>query len=317
MLMPDKPIDTRPDHDDETLSLNQFDSMDEELRLSEIDNSEAFNALLEANVEFKDNKQEPSIPEPLETEKKPVSAADTDTMPFDNHDLSATYLDEPSITARPEHLEETPQSDSPPPQEDSKKTTILIFVIIAIALTAVFAWLNMDNKHDETGMQSSSQQHVLGDDIQIQRLEKKLSTTQQHLSDMEKLLRLKDERIAELTHSLAEQSRHKKKLLIKQSAAKKPTPKAPAFIAPLHATKNRWVIVIASVHSRLAAAKAVEKFKADGITAEINPIMVKEKLWYRIQISGFASKQEAAIQKASLAKRHGINDAWIHRPKSP
>ena len=74
-----------------------------------------------------------------------------------------------------------------------------------------------------------------------------------------------------------------------------------------------WVINIASMNSRSAAAKEQSRLKARGIRTTISEASIRGKTWYRLHTSGFSSKAKAAAYKKALTAKYGIKNAWIQK----
>jgi len=319
--------------DDEEFSLNKFDINDEGQKPKTAE-SDDFNALIGGNelfdAPFEDDKYAPSIPDAVvsdqEASEQETLAAD-EMGAFTADDYPSPVAEEPLIAADMDRLDDVFSENEQPVQEESGSHVMSIFVVVAIVIVALVAWLNMGDD-EETVSERHLSQPVLDEKTQMQRYEKKLLEMQQNLTSLQERLAAKDEQIAELTHLVAEQSRKRQKVATQKAApviqkvrpvVKKAVQKS-AF-EPIQSVqpvaKNRstgWVIVIASVATRAAAEKALKGLKANGINAEVKPTTVKGRPWYRIRISGFASRQEANAKKASLQKQHGIKDTWIHKP---
>ncbi|MDQ6998215.1 MAG: SPOR domain-containing protein [Mariprofundus sp.] len=322
--------------DDEEFSLNKFDLNDDKKKPNPVDESDQFNAMIAGDERvdppFEDDKHTPSIPNAFDVNSEPVKADVPETLndadyaaPVANESLIA---DEPVIAADLEHLDDVFVEDELPPEsEESGSRLFGIFVVVVIVIVGLVAWLNMGNDDEAVLSERHVSQPVLGEDVQMQRSEKKIIEMQERLAAMQERLSAKDEQIAELTHLVAEQSRKQQKMptqKVKQVVQKvrpvvqKPVDRSvfkPIQSQPSVAKNQRgWVIVIASVATRAAADKAVKGLKAQGINAEVNPTTVKGNPWYRIQISGFASRDAASLANATLLKQHGIKDTWIHKP---
>lgn len=108
----------------------------------------------------------------------------------------------------------------------------------------------------------------------------------------------------------------------KPPAAKKPVAKAITPHSEIDATRNApkateqlskgdWVINLSSHTTKSEALREQERLRKTGLNAEIHTARVKERTWYRIQITGFATKGEAKTQLDDVKKRSGVKDAWI------
>lgn len=74
-----------------------------------------------------------------------------------------------------------------------------------------------------------------------------------------------------------------------------------------------WTVNLTSV-STLTSAKEIEKgLESRGITSEMIQVTIGEKLFYRIRIPGFSSKQEAEQARLPFLKEKGFSSAWLER----
>ncbi len=319
--------------DDEEFSLNKFDLNDDEQK-PKTGETDDFNALIGGDELFdsapapesEHDKHAPSIADAVEPTQESVAANKMGA--FDAADYSPV-ADEPLVAADMDRLDDVfaDEAEEPPVQEESGSRVMSIFVVVAIVIVALVAWLNMGDDEDAVSERHMSQP-VLDEEIQMQRSEKKLLEMQESLTSLQQRLAAKDEQIAELTHLVAEQSRKRQKLEAQKAASviKKVRPVVKkqlqkSVFEPIQSVQpivnkqtTGWVIVIASVATRAAADKALKGLKANGINAEVKPTTVKGRPWYRIRVSGFNSRQEANAKKANLQKQHGIKDTWIHKP---
>jgi len=315
------------DDDEQEFSLNKFDLNDEDKK--EIDLGDSHYAVDEQKeiivVDYEDSKQAPSVPDSFESPQHD----DTDAIKSSSDDsfFSPPRVEQASISADPNPI---PISDDDfphfeePVQQASGNTTKTIFVVLAIVVVALLAWFSLaGGDHEQQGTHLHSQEGLQNADP-MPGMQTQIASLQQRLSSMQADLIAKNQQIAELTHQLSEQARQPKSASIKQSTAKKKTTVTQRRIQPIQATTipihpprstGSWAIIIASVNSRAAANKALTRLKAKGIAADISPITVKGKAWFRIRVSGFASRAEAEIQKTYLAQRHGIKGVWLHQSK--
>ena len=326
------------DANDDDFSLNKFDVMDEDLNESKVrqaDRLDAFDTAFEDDVHASHDetdsadKQEPSIPGWFDAGQEdralddvlPETAAVGRSFSSSSPSPSPSAADqgEPVVAPVIEHLQEDSLSASQPTQQAAGSRMIVLSVVV-ILLVAIIAWFIMASSEEDLLYQQP--QAVLADDVQMQRMDKKISSLREQVTGLQKRLLLQEQQIAALTHLLAEQSRQQKKVIankpvLKKLTSKKPVQKKTKAVAASVIKKQAmgWTIVVASVNTRSAAERALKSLKGKGIAAEISPIVVKGKPWYRIYVGGFASKQEAQAKKAYLLTRHGLRDAWLHRAK--
>ena len=96
-----------------------------------------------------------------------------------------------------------------------------------------------------------------------------------------------------------------------EEAASQPvpvTPQTPVSSAP---SKGDWVVNISSHAKEDLATKENTRLQSLGLNSEIHTARIGERTWYRIQITGFASKNEAKAKLKYLQQHSGIKDAWI------
>ncbi len=88
-----------------------------------------------------------------------------------------------------------------------------------------------------------------------------------------------------------------------------PEPKA----GPTEGTEGPWKVNLVSVTSEAAARKEVKRLRELGIKANYTMLNIKGKPWYRIQVAGYASKEEALKAARELGDRLGMKDIWVGR----
>jgi len=323
------------DDDEQEFSLNKFDLNDDDTKEADSDDlphapdeSKAF-----VDSAFEDHKHEPSVPDFFEAPQqandaqtinaKTINHSDTMNVPSDDAFFSAPHVEQASMSADPQPIDDDDFAAlEEPAQHDSSNKTIIVFVVLASVVVALLAWFSLtgDDReqqglHTQAAPQTSDPVH--GGETQLTLLQQRLSSAQADLI-------LKNKQIAELTHQLSEQRRQLKAMSIKRSSATKKTAVVQKRIQPIKASTTpihqpsgtgSWAIIVASVNSRAAADKAQARLKAKGIAADISPITVKGKAWFRIRVSGFASRAEAEIQKKYLAQRYGMKGTWLHQSK--
>ncbi len=263
-------------------------------------------------------KKEPIIPPVAE----PATEANMNTSePVPDQQQSTPEIDmEQPITAAP--VPDIPLSE-PPAEQHSGTKPITVFAILAMLVAAIAVWLNPGASTSSDSVESTALKPlpVLAADVQMQRLETRISSLEQRSSQQNEALHKQIERLQQqlstLTSQLTKQAakRAKKQQPTRPAATKRNTPiqhPSTATLKPIQHTG--WVVNLASVESKHAAIKAQGRYKAHGIASEIYAAVIKGKTWYRLRIGGFASKQEAIAQKRYLAKKHGIKDAWVQKP---
>ncbi len=324
--MSDKPTDQINENDEPEFSLNNVDLSDDK---TAIDDNEPADVLYAPDKEheafdaaFEDDKQAPSVPDLFESTAQDLTA-DTINKQDDVY-IAAPSAAPNNMTASPD-LTEADGSASPEP---SSNNTMFIFAGIAVVLVVLVAWFNLKasnepSHHGDMNVNMDVVDTQLPSGGDQQAVEKQITMLQERIASLQTRLISKDREIAELTHQVSElsrsqtQARHAKKVpAIKKQSIKNKTATTHAVVTPIRQqTAGSWAIIIASVNSRSAAEKALARLKGKGIAADIHPTTVKGKDWFRVRVSGFASRAEAEIQKTYLAQQHGIKGVWIHKAK--
>jgi len=81
--------------------------------------------------------------------------------------------------------------------------------------------------------------------------------------------------------------------------------------APSAAGQRRWVINLASLENQTAADKFTQLAQSHGIDVQQQNVTVKGKRLWRIQVTGFASLNEARINARQIQEKLGLKDTWI------
>jgi len=82
-------------------------------------------------------------------------------------------------------------------------------------------------------------------------------------------------------------------------------------ITAMQAETDDWVVNLSS-HAKEALARSEQaRLQKAGIHAEIHTATIKNKTWYRIQVTGFATKNEAKERLREIEQRSDIKGAWI------
>lgn len=96
-----------------------------------------------------------------------------------------------------------------------------------------------------------------------------------------------------------------------QPAAKKPAAAAPSAAPPTE--RGPWVINLASSSSESGAQRFVSRAAGRDVPVEADKVTVKGKQMWRLQITGFATEQEARAYAAKAKKKLDLQDVWIFR----
>lgn len=245
--------------------------------------------------------------------KEPIIAADrepdlfgeTDDAPAEPDHLE--NLASPSFAASESAALNMSESDEGEVREIQWSTILSLLAIllssvaIILNLTASTPMASVTDQELATYEQQAraSEAQYLELKQQLDRRLRALEATQEHLGDS---LQMRVKQIdAKRTEAVAAPA---------VTAVKKTT--TTQLPAPI--TSNGWAVNLLSVDDKQVATKEKNRFNSLGIPAEIASFYINSVLKYRVRVSGFASKDEAATYKAKLASEHGIKDAWVYKP---
>lgn len=77
--------------------------------------------------------------------------------------------------------------------------------------------------------------------------------------------------------------------------------------------EEQWILNLASAKQREAMESLKADFEAKGIDARLTNVLVGQTEWYRLRVSGFATKEEATQFGERTKKMLGIERYWIGR----
>jgi len=99
------------------------------------------------------------------------------------------------------------------------------------------------------------------------------------------------------------------------TAAEMPAkPTAPAQTQPQSvSTDSPWVINLVSLYDKAAANRFTEKARAQGIRADTNQVSVKGQQVWRVQVSGFSTRDEASAYGDTSREKLGLNSVWVFK----
>ncbi len=72
-----------------------------------------------------------------------------------------------------------------------------------------------------------------------------------------------------------------------------------------------WVINLASLQRKVDAEHFVIQANSKGVAAEINQATVRGKKYWRVQVPGFSSANEARTKVSEVQSKLGLKDVWI------
>jgi len=81
------------------------------------------------------------------------------------------------------------------------------------------------------------------------------------------------------------------------------------------AQSGDWIINLESFNAENDAAAYAAKLNQHDIHANIMPVQIKGKPWYRVRLTGLPSKQEAEKQRLILVKKLNLASAWISKSR--
>ena len=72
-----------------------------------------------------------------------------------------------------------------------------------------------------------------------------------------------------------------------------------------------WAINLASLKRKVDAENFAAKASHEGVAAEINKVIVRGTTYWRVQVSGFFSADEARTKVSEVQGKLGLKDVWI------
>ncbi len=94
-----------------------------------------------------------------------------------------------------------------------------------------------------------------------------------------------------------------------------PAPISSSDIAQPKPSSGNWIINLASVSNSKSADQEVARLGKMDIKAEVSRAESKGKVWYRIQVPGYASHDEAINARPALEEKLGISGTWVGQRK--
>ena len=110
-----------------------------------------------------------------------------------------------------------------------------------------------------------------------------------------------------------------------QSSSRKPIPAAASNTAAMDRQNSGdrkqpavsvdktgpWVINLVSSSSKADADRLAEKARSRGIETDQQPVTVKGKQFWRVQITGFSTQEQASAYADTAREKLGLKDVWI------
>jgi len=91
------------------------------------------------------------------------------------------------------------------------------------------------------------------------------------------------------------------------------SPKTPVTKVNVPEKNGVWVVNVSSDKSYDLAEKAMKRLAKLGINSVVTPTKIKGATWYRVQILGFESKQEAKLYVVQLLQDQHIEGMWVSK----
>ena len=269
--------------------------------------SEAVNEFAEKNSGIdKTIVNDAETPELTTTETDIISAAATD---IDEEEDIPEIEVEAVISPQPETpaVESAEEPVAEPARGGGSNTIPLLFGILGIAIGGFGAWMAFDatgkvadlERRIQTlsAMNNNSQNHDIAD------IQQRLGKVERRLTGMPTI---------EAAASLGATSTI-------ESAPLEPVQEPALQLAPItpktpissDSSKGDWVVNASSHTNEELATKESARLLNLGLNPEVHTATIKGRTWYRVQITGFASKDEAKAKLRDLQQRLGIKGAWI------
>ncbi|HBA67198.1 MAG TPA: hypothetical protein DCZ48_13660 [Methylococcaceae bacterium] len=207
--------------------------------------------------------------------------------------------------------------------------TALGLAVIALLIAAGFAFIGNNRNTDlraEVSRLSAQQTQVRHLDTQdrYDELAAKIESLSQHVSELASgkatsLDSTEQQPIAaDKPNDLLEQQKNLFDRLdrlenkVQQLSIKPAAPPKRAAQSRSHAPKAQdYSINIGAFQKAATAEKKADRLRNEGVTVDINEVVVDGKTWYRLTIPGFSSMQEAQRFSETLKKQFGIKSVWI------
>lgn len=92
-----------------------------------------------------------------------------------------------------------------------------------------------------------------------------------------------------------------------------PVTAAPKQTASLRPT-SEWALNIASYADPASAERQVQLLRDAGYPVVVQPATVNGKSWWRVQVPGYASQQDAKAAANEIQNKLGVRGIWVVRP---
>jgi cell division septation protein DedD len=96
-----------------------------------------------------------------------------------------------------------------------------------------------------------------------------------------------------------------------QTKSMKPTVDVNIQPQKTNGDSGTWVINLVSFQRKVDAERYVIKANSRGVSAEINQATARGKEYWRVQVPGFSSADEASTKASEVQNKLGLKDVWI------
>ena len=91
------------------------------------------------------------------------------------------------------------------------------------------------------------------------------------------------------------------------------TPKPVIQAKPINNKSGIWTINLVSFKNVQDAQKKIKEFEKKGVSAKMIQIKIRNNIWYRLRVEGFATKAEAQNFAKKVKNKLKTNSAWISK----
>ena len=259
----------------------------------------------EAPVSDETDMDDAGTPELTTTETNIVSAATAAMREISGEEENQAYQE----PFQPEYAAASPAEPTTTKGGGSSLLATL-FGLMGIAVGGFGAWMAFDATDKITSLER-----------QVQALSSSSGGTQGHnMADVQQRLSKIERRLtgtptieaaAPLGNSIPETTETVVEEAAEPVATTMPVITPNTVVNKPAATSGGWVVNLSSHGKADIASIEQDRLKKLGLNAEVHSAVIKGKTWYRIQVVGFASKDEAKAELKSVEQRSGIKGAWI------
>jgi len=237
------------------------------------------------------------------TEPKPV-LGDEAQVDSDHADELDELLSELETNPEPERIENS-----------SSSIIVLLLAIVAIAVLGTLIWQDFAGHEEKV----ASNDQAVTNSTHAERDNQPVAVTEQQES-LPAIPEEGDAQAAAETESMAaaavkQQEPEMQTEVEAPSATREVLPVDPVApeVVTVKARKIFWAVNLTSVSTVASAEKIQHELQGRGVVSELKQATIGGKLYYRIRIGGFASKQEAEQARAPYMEEKEFSSAWLER----